>query len=373
MKKKHYTTPKSSKKAVVITWCLTSLNYGEMLQAYAVQSVLRKFGVEAVTISYLDNATRQGLKKNTIYKENAVGYWRFKNFVKKYMNPVIQCSTKEEVEQESRGYDYYICGSDQIWNPASYDKDGIYTLNFGKRSVVRISYAPSMGVNKILRTEEKTVANMVKNLQKLDFISVRETVSKEILESRVEKDIAVVLDPTLLVPYKEWAVLASKRKNKGKYAFVYVLGKIDDTYTELIHSIATMYQVESIVWLSVIKNEHLAGKNVKKVVMASPEDFLSYVRFAEVVITDSFHGLMFSVKFQNNFFVLDRKYGKKNMAGDPRLDDIMDRLNITGRKVKSVTELKNCKKNADYVTYKGNYIKEREKSFAFLQKALGGE
>ena len=61
------------------------------------------------------------------------------------------------------------------------------------------------------------------------------------------------------------------------------------------------------------------------------------------------------------------------MAGDPRLDDIMDRLNITGRKVKSVTELKNCKKNADYVTYKGNYIKEREKSFAFLQKALGGE
>ena len=113
------------RKAIIVTWCLTSLNYGELFQAYAMQSILKKFQIEPVTVSFLDAATRRSLKKNTIYKENFIWHHKFRHFISRYMGAVIQCGDREEVERVSVGSDIYICGSDQIWNPGYYSNNSV--------------------------------------------------------------------------------------------------------------------------------------------------------------------------------------------------------------------------------------------------------
>lgn len=358
-----------NKKVLIITWCLTSLNYGELLQAYAMQSILKQFGFMPVTISYLDSSTRKFLLKNSIYNENIAGYFKFKRFIFKNMNKVLQLKTKAAVENICEDFDIYICGSDQIWNP-NYDKTyDIYTLNFGGKDKKRIAYAPSIGIDKILDINRNAFDEISKNIKHIDFISVREESAKTLLEERIEKDIHVVLDPTLLVPRREWLNLSSKKKIKKRYILVYVLGNVE-RYARIIDAIADKYKVEQIIWLDVIKKNKLSGKRVKRIRMASPEDFLNYINQAAAVVTDSFHGLMFSVKFKKSFYILKRKYEKKSFAKDSRIEDILERLGLGERVVKSTFDIKKIAHDVSYKEVIPKLEMEQKESIAFFKKAL---
>ncbi len=288
------------------------------------------------------------------------------------MGAVIQCENKEEVEKVSSDAHIYICGSDQIWNPGYYSNNSVYTLKFGKKDAKRIAYAPSIGLSRLLSSYEKRMDIMAADIQKIDYISVRENTAKNILAARTNRDIQVVLDPTLLISRKEWQRLSSKRRIREKYILVYVLGEID-IYEGLIHQTADKYQADSIIWLDMTKGNKLKGEKVRRVRMASPEDFLNYINMSCAVVTDSFHGLMFSIKFKKPFYILKRKYEKKYLGEDPRLDDILDRLDIKERVVRNGEDIKKMDTEINYQRIDTRLKEEKKRSTEFLKAALSGE
>ena len=370
-KEKRRTKVDNNGGVVIISWCWSAGNYGQILQAYALQSVLQHLGMNPITVSYLEKDKRKAKKKGTAYKEGIIEKCKFQHFILKYMNPVIQCATLNEVERVCKNYKIYICGSDQIWNPNYIKENKVYTLDFGGKAK-RIAYAPSVGINGVSDKNMNVMADMAKKINKIDFLSVRETTAKEILERWVHKKVEVVLDPTLLVSRREWLKIASKRRCQESYVFVYIIGKIE-VYQRLIRQIADKYQVEKIIWLNVIKNSSFNDERVKKVNTVTPEDFLSYINYASVIITDSFHGVMFSVKFQKDFFVLERKYQKRSLEKDSRIDDILERLDLKERKVRNINDVNQIELKINFKKVNLNYREERKRSLLFLKKALEGD
>lgn len=356
------------KKAIIVTWCMTSLNYGEMLQAFAMKCILDKFHIDSTVISYLPESCRKKLKKETIYKENILGYIKFLRFSGNYIGKVIQCKNRYEVEKKAQDCDIYVCGSDQIWNPNYYEHDNIYTLGFGKNEVKRVAYAPSIAIERVLGSNKNRLNYMVESIRNIDYVSVREKRAREILNTYIDKEINVVLDPTLLVPRKKWEQLAKGKCKYRNYMFVYMLGDISK-YEHMINYIASKYQVEKIVWLDLIKGSKLKGKNIKRINAVSPNEFLQYVCNAAVVVTDSFHGTMFSIKFKTEFWIFDRKYEKRNMDGDTRLSDILERLQLTGRRI-SLNETIDTDEKIDYQKVEEILKKERKNSIDFLKRAF---
>lgn len=357
------------KKALIVTWCMTSLNYGELLQAYAMQSLLRHRGIEATVVSYLDKKVEKAARKTSIYRENRLGYDRFRKFVKRYMGDLKQCGSRDEVLALCSDCDYILCGSDQIWNPNSMDQDQVLALNFGDKTIPKIAYAPSMGIRRVSSRNRAVVSEMAKSIDRIDSVSVREKRAKEILSGELSREVTCVLDPTLLISRREWHMLARKPRVKQNYIAVYILGKTEP-YANLIRQIADKYSADCIVWLDVIKGTVFKGENVKRVRMASPQEFLGCIENAEAVVTDSFHGVMFSIKFRRNLYILARRYSVKNIEGDVRLEDITERLGIQERLVRKASDIDALPKVMDYSQVSERYQRERKHSLQFLEKAL---
>lgn len=213
---------------------------------------------------------------------------------------------------------------------------------------------------------------MAADIQKIDYISVRENTARDILEARIHRDIQVVLDPTLLISRKEWRRISSKRKIRKKYILVYILGETD-IYEGIINQAADKYQADSILWLDMTKGKKLKGKKVQRIRMASPEDFLNYINMSCAVVTDSFHGLMFSIKFKKPFYILRRKYERKYLGDDPRLDDILDRLDIKERIVRCGKDIEKMEPEINYQKINSRINEEKKKSIEFLKAALSEE
>jgi len=107
--------------------------------------------------------------------------------------------------------------------------------------------------------------------------------------------------------------------------------------------------------------------------MASPEDFLNYINMSCAVVTDSFHGLMFSIKFKKPFYILRRKYERKYLGDDPRLDDILDRLDIKERIVRCGKDIEKMEPEINYQKINSRINEEKKKSIEFLKAALSEE
>lgn len=205
------------KKIRIITFH-NAHNYGAMLQAYALSKKIENMDNQVEFIDYRNKNVENGnriinINKNKLIKSilsNIVYYnknrRRYNNF-NKFMNQNLQLTERrydnvEELKQDSPKADIYITGSDQVWNKDIVGSiEDSYTLNFGDDNVKRISYAASIGKS-IIAEPDKNVINH--KLERIDYISVREEDAKHALSQIVNKNIEVVLDPTLLIDKKEW-------------------------------------------------------------------------------------------------------------------------------------------------------------------------
>ena len=198
-------------KKIGITTFQGAYNYGAILQAYALQKTLSDIGNDVKIINYYNEniydqyrtfrKKHHGLSSAIKIFIYDVYLWsiksrRNKNF-KKFISDNINLTDKkyEKAEIEKMAFDVIVTGSDQVWNKnITSGLDDIYTLNI-ENSAKKISYAASIGDNKIL---EDNKSEYKEKLQKLDLISVRETSTKPILEKVINRKVDVVLDPTLL-------------------------------------------------------------------------------------------------------------------------------------------------------------------------------
>ena len=353
--------------------CHHAYNHGAMLQAYALTKYLQSLGHDASIINY-----RPGYKGNYNYlwyqSERARKYWlgipyvlyhlprrllnvrkikAFNSFVNKWLT--IDNHLYTDIEQLRNAppiADLYIAGSDQIWN-TTLRTDAAFYLDFGtpKR---KISYAASFATPKLKVGTEAFVRDKLRNF---DAISVRETSALDILKSLGYKG-EVVVDPVLLLSSEEWKQMMIPLKH-DKYILVY------DFYGQKdIKQIAQrLARLKGCKVYSVSPNYlSYAHRNYN---LSAPQYFLSLVNGAECVISNSFHGTVFSLIFETDFFVIGRCDGMNE-----RMKDLLRRYKLSNRLVTSdVTDKELCHA-IDYTTLKGIIDNDIKYSKLFMSEQL---
>ena len=333
-------------------------NYGNRLQNYALQFFLENNNIKCSTIVY---RTKQKRIKEIIkiiinYKNQRNKEKRFKHFVSFNNNINIEYIKKTN-ELTYNNKDYYIVGSDQVWNPL-FDRLTDYELLSCVNPKKRISYAASFGINEL---PEEVKDNAAKELKKFKAISVREDRGKEIVEELTgRKDVEVLVDPTMLLTSEEWDKVSKKPTmlKTDKYILNYFLGELSEERKNEIERIAKENNCEII---------NILDKN-SPYYECGPSEFLYLEKNAFLICTDSFHSSVFAILYNRPFIIFDRE--QKNLVNmNSRLETLIKKFKLKDRKFEGKITEKNL--NHDYTEAYKILEEERKKSDKFLKKALG--
>lgn len=317
---------KVKKKVVIITECRRwTCNYGETLQAVALNRYISKLGYNTYTVHY---QYCKDANNRALYEEDFENYiskvLRFEFFRKKYMkNSVVRTGDKNYIEKLLDDTSVVICGSDCIWYEKDYNE--VFCLYFPEKKLRKISYAPSLRDNKIDNIKQYS-ANIQKWTKGIDFLSCREEDGSHIIENITGRKCETVLDPTFLLSKDEWASMSSRRRVKESYIFVYILGR-SMRIAKILDQISHHYPDRKIVW---VRNSNNNGYNLGEVMeKVGPAQFLSLVRYADLVLTDSFHGTAFSLIFNKQVVAIKRVVSRKDTyENDSRIKNIFKKLKI---------------------------------------------
>ncbi|HKK53944.1 MAG TPA: polysaccharide pyruvyl transferase family protein [Patescibacteria group bacterium] len=363
-------------------------NYGNRLQAYAVKKILTNmnFNVKFIILkedkkkinrfTYIKNKIIKlphnfinYTKKIFIYFFNLTVFRKRKKLINKRIKKIKGFSLKylpedsyndnfKELEEMSNNYDFFITGSDQVWNPTlkhrAINKHYFYFLKFADINK-RISFVSSFGVSNI---PDEYINLYKKALSEITNISVREEAGKNIVKKLTNKDVPVLLDPTLLITKEHWLSISKEHQKKPKkYILTYFLGKLSNKDKNYIKNIAKENDLK-IVNLCKIKNKHSYN--------TSPEEFIDYINSAKLVFTDSFHGAAFSILMKTPFVAFKRILENKKCMFS-RIDNLLKKFHMENRYIKNIDK-KNIF-NIDFSEIENILKKERKKGLDYLNKA----
>ena len=320
-------------------------NYGGCLQAVALQRVIKDLGEDVETINYREYLNskkniKELLKQIVYYNRNI----KFNNFRKNHL-----LLSKQVIKIEDDEKSKYIVGSDQVWNPnILYSIRKNFFLNFVKDKNRKFSYAASVGSEILDEENEDKIVSMLNDFK---LISIREKSSKKLLK-KVKTPIFEALDPTLLLSKDEWDVYKDKSYSKNDYTLVYMLGVTNDIINGINNNI-----IDNIMEISYKKH----FKKTKYLQNGfGPSEFISAIDNSNCVITNSFHGMVFSIIYHKDFFVVLRD------SMNSRIYDLLDNLGLTDRIINMNNENKiNINNHIDYreVDQKLNNLKEDNINF----------
>lgn len=298
-------------------------NYGNRLQNYAVQELIKKAGVSPGTIP-LKTVYDLPLKQKVIGKikkiakiilryqsEYRARVKRFSRFNEQY---IVWTDDNFHGGNAPAGlsdaYDYFIVGSDQVWN-ANFGDVRANINNFLATFAPpekRISYAASFGTSQIAEGYEDIFKA---ELSKFKAISVREQEGVRLVENCGAKA-TLVLDPTMMLDQTEWDKLASRPKFISDEPFIatYFLSGRDEKLDEYIKSVADGRRIVNL-YAEFTPREKIEGIDA---FTAPPDEFVWLIAHADCVLTDSFHGSVFSILYHRPFMVFDRIVNGKKAA-----------------------------------------------------------
>lgn len=349
-------------------------NYGAVLQAYGLKKYLKNIGHDAVVINYHHKNIPDGFPKKRkmikgdslkeIYahfnkmrcshKSHLLRWNKFNKFINELTNNCKYVYDSEEELSNLKDIDVWICGSDQIWNP-----DITRGLNKGfflhfETKAKKISYATSMGIEKL---DEKYEKDFEKYINNLDHISVREEQLQQYARSFTKKTVEKVVDPTLLVEKEEYNELIIPIK-KQNYLLIYALGP-DDRLTTLAKKIAKEKDLVIVELNTLYKKKY----EFEQVSDAGPEEFVSLIKNADYIITNSYHGTIFSMIFNKEFYVITRK------NRNSRMETLLKTAGISERLLDDDIQIE-LNKKIDYKEVEEKLKEESDKSKKFLEEAL---
>lgn len=221
---------------------------------------------------------------------------RFNDFKVKNMRLSERYTNPEELKGTNGKYDIYISGSDQIWSPMLLNP--VFYLSFVEDKYKKIAYAPSFGVSSIPEIKKNKIAEM---LNKYDRISVREEQGTKIVNQLTGRIVRSVLDPTMLLTEDKWEKVAIKPKDE-KYVVCYFL-TFNKEYYEKAKEFADRKNLKLIL-ISTTKETYTLDCDIR--IDVGPSEWLGYIKYADYVFTDSFHGCVFSMMFEKIFFIFKR-------------------------------------------------------------------
>ena len=345
-------------KKVAIVTITDNNNFGNRLQNYAVEQILNKNNVQPCTIwqkEEFKEKLKEMIKEIMFFNKIADRFKKFKNFTNKYTNKYY-VKKYDDIADSNCNFDYYLIGSDQIWNLKWQLNRNRFLLNIPKKKI--FSFAASFGVSKV---EDKYYDWYKKILSNVDKISVREDAGKKIIEDIIGRnDVEVLVDPTMLLTADEWDKVAKRPKQlkTNKYILNYFLGELSESRKSEIDKIAkeNNYQVINIL----DKNSPFYS--------TGPSEFLYLEKNAELICTDSFHSCVFAILFNKPFIVFNREDKKENNMNS-RIETLINKFNLKNREYNG-KEITKENLNHDYTEAYKILEEERKKSIKFLRQAL---
>lgn len=330
-------------KIGILTW-LHNGNYGSILQAYALQKALRNQGYQTENIDYAPSTVKkvENLIKNKNSLKLFLEKWdaycakkvagsprelsekqkKFEDFRENYINITRRYSSPKEVATIDGEYDAYICGSDQIWSPVLLNP--VFYFDFLSDTERKIAYACSFGVSSIKGKKATKITNY---LNRFDYISVRESSGCEIVKNLTGKVVPVMPDPTLLLQRTDWDKVSKYNLNLNKYIFCYFLSWNED-YWKYVENVSQQLGYQIVIVPSVKQTYQVDAKILKNI---GPEEWVGLVKNASYVITDSFHGTVFSIIYNKPFTVLKRFSDDNPRSQNSRIYTLLEHYNLTNR------------------------------------------
>lgn len=305
-------------------------NYGGVLQSFALQHFLSEAGAEVKMINFAPPTFRDSFLRCFISKQPKTVFNNIKTYIKdknidkfrnEYLNLTDRYYSIQELKQHNKDFDILISGSDQVWNPYGIKNYNlVYFLPFGKNKVKRISYAVSLGCENY----PKDVMVQIKPLlAKFDAISVREKSALSILSNEGFNNVQLMPDPTLLLKKEVYLDLIASVKPKNKnYGFFYTLQPNQPTIKEIYNGINK-------------KMSTINTLNIQSSTMGMKE-WLSTFFHSEFVVTNSFHGIIFSLILNKNFIAVPIE-GRLTGMND-RIYTLLNRFGLQNRILKSFDE-----------------------------------
>ena len=349
-----------------------SLNYGAVLQAYALNRVLINNGFDSQIIDYISEAVENREHKKSFTPKEVLKRIvrfnkylackkkeeKFQDFIDKNYVMSDETYTKSNIKKIESEYDYFVTGSDQIWNYDITDSDTVFMLDFVEECAKKKSYAASFGYSKLPDCyREKTL----KMLADYSSLLVREDSGVEILNG-IGLTGKSVMDPTLLLNREQWLKLSSSCKDE-KYILIYTVAAPTFLYTAAVKMAKQINAKIKIIKLEPGKSQ----RGFEQVYDADPRDFISLINNAECVFTTSFHGLVFSLNLGKEVYFEADELKNKNTT---RLTHIAEILKVMNRRIssESVASFEENPINWQFVNEK--LKQEREKSMALLLNSL---
>lgn len=374
---------KSNKKIGILTFH-ASHNCGSMMQAYAMQNLLSELGYENEIIDF-QNAGQRDMyavihKKVTVKNllRNFVTLLHLKkisnqwNDYERFMNDNFSMSSKKYYETNDLGdidnyYSKCICGADQIWNITIPDSDDAYFLPKKYNNMKKVAYAPSFGSKNIKKYSDNP--NKYKEyLEDFDFLSIRENNGKKWIKELTDKDVPVVLDPTLMIEKSKYDDICENSNVEGKYIFYYA-PSYSRQLDKFVKKLSKKYNLKVFVWNAseyYLKSEFINDFKLPK--KFNPGIYYDLINNAELVVTTSFHGTIFSTICKKKFWIL--KNG--GMYGDDdRVITLINQLKISDRLIEPTFD-----DNFDYLSevnysrYDINLKKLQKQSLDYLIDSL---
>jgi len=380
-------------KTIGLAVCFDSMNYGSQLQLMANANMIQDLGYKSEIINYKKKVTprfivqnlprlfnmrfvvskirryyeRGRISRDARLKEKiCVRKKRFRAFAvnnfPKISEPYI--GWEMLVRGAKDHYDGFLCGSDQLWLPNNLGSH-FYTLEFAPDDKVKIAYATSFGVSRIPKNQEKATAEY---LNRFHALSTREIAGSEIIKSITGKNVPVVCDPTLLYDDKEWAcMIPNERIVEKPYIFAYFLGN-NIEHRKIAEKIGeeTGFQVVTTPFLNrYLKYDYHFGD--LQMFDIDSAGFVNLIRHAEYVLTDSFHGTVFSVINHKRFLVFDRfKEGKDSR--NSRIESLCTLLELKNRRY--CGNMNVIYDEIDYRSVENRLKTLRDMSIQYLKNAL---
>ena len=354
------------------------INYGSFLQAYSLKEVLEKMGHDVVFIDYKPGkpvvpydkkAYFKGKIKNnptlsrmiTTVRNKTKGPDSFYNFADKYSQEYLKMLGVGNKYEYHTPVDAVIIGSDEVFNCLQPNANVGFTGElFGQNQNTKkkMSYAASFGYTTYNKLDDLKLTDTIKNwLSDFQSLSIRDTNSKEILEKMGFDNVSKNVDPVFLGEYEG---LVPEETDLTDYIIVYTYSgrKYTQEQEQMIMDFAKNNN-KKIVTIG----KHKEWSDIK--LQANPFEMITYFKNADFVFTDTFHGSVFSIKYNVPFSTLIREDNKQ------KLGDLLRTFQLESRKIENLSELENMYKTpVDFTTANQIIIENKEKSIQYLRNNL---
>lgn len=358
-------------------------NYGNRLQNYAVSSTLLKLGVDCETLiplqwsktpyrQRIEQQVRELMSEDILLAQEqnplVIRQFRYEDFNEAYIpeRHVELIHFNDELASE---YDFFVTGSDQVWNPSFRDSRGQIEnrlLSFARPNQ-RVCFAPSIGMDEL---DAKWQDLFHRELNKYSYLNIREQSGAEIIKQLTGRNAEVVLDPTFMVNKDEWMSLARPLPGfdeEQPFILYYFLGNEEEEVPEEMRSL-----LDQAIEERGMKECRILDKNDPVIRAAGPSEFLYLFSKASLICTDSFHGTVFSILLGKPFLLCDRKLviADKVIDMSNRTISLLQKLGLEHRLPGKMALTKENMWEADYTNAYQIIEKEQQRMNGLLKAAM---